>query len=257
MMKPSTRIVVAASLVCACLILAAVAWASETFTVRAHFTPDKLGVPTNLSATATFASTTAGSLPPVTKVTAYAPAGMAVDVQGARTCTVSAVELQEVGPTACPADSRIGFGSGTAKSELGGQILSGPFTLEFFLAPSEGGRRAFLIYVNENSPSSFQLGLVGKETRAPKPYGIGLTFAIPIVPSLPGANLGWVERALLTFGASNVAYYRTVHGRRKLQHVKGLVAPRSCPRGGFPVEAMVEYANATTSTAKTTIPCPR
>ncbi len=58
-------------------------------------------------------------------------------------------ELQEVGPTACPADSRIGFGSGTAKSELGGQILSGPFTLEFFLAPSEGGRRAFLIYVNE------------------------------------------------------------------------------------------------------------
>lgn len=255
-MKPSIRTVVAALLVCACLILAVAAWASETFTVRARFTPDKLGVPTNLSATATFASTTAGSLPPVTKVTAYAPAGMSVDVQGARVCTVTAAELQEAGPSACPADSRIGFGSGTAKSELGGEILSAQFTLEFFLAPSENGRRTFLIYVNSNSPSSLQLGLAAREIRGPKPYGIGLTFAIPIVPSLPGATLGWVERVLLTFGSSHIAYYRTVHGKRKLLHVKGILAPRSCPRGGFPVEAMVEYANATNSTAKTTIPCP-
>ena len=103
MMKPSIRILLAGLLVCACLVLAAVAAASETFTVRARFTPDKLGVPTNLSATATFASTTAGSLPPVTKVTAYAPAGMPVDVQGARTCTVTASQLQETGPSACPA----------------------------------------------------------------------------------------------------------------------------------------------------------
>lgn len=256
-MKPSIRILFAALLVCACLVLAAVAAASETFTVRARFTPDKLGVPTNLSVTATFASTTAGSLPPVTKVTAYAPAGMSVDVRGARTCTVTASQLQEAGPSACPAGSRIGFGSGTAKSELGGQFLTAPFTLEFFLAPSEGGRRAFLVYVNSSSPSLFDLGLVAREIRAPKPYGIGLTFTIPIVESLPGAGLGWVERALLTFGSSNIAYYRTVHGKRKLLHVKGIVAPRSCPRGGFPMEAMVEYADATTSTAKTTIPCPR
>jgi len=256
-MKPSIRILVGSLLVCACLVLAAVAAASETFTLRARFTPDKLGVATNLSAIATFESTTAGSLPPVTKVTAYAPAGMSVDVRGARTCTVTASQLQEAGPSACPTDSRIGFGSGTAKSELGGEFLDAPFTLEFFLARSEGGSRTFLVYVNASSPSSFQLGLVAREIRAPKPYGIGLTFAIPIVPSLPGAGLGWVERALLTFGSSNVAYYRTVRGRRKLLHVKGIVAPRSCPRGGFPIEAMVEYADATTSTAKTTIPCPR
>jgi hypothetical protein len=256
-MKPSIRIAVTALLVCGCLILAVAAWASEVFTVHARFTPDKLGVPTNLSATATFTSTAAGSLPPVTKVTAYAPEGTSVDVQGARTCTVTAVKLQEAGPSACPADSRIGFGSGTAKSELAGEILSAQFTLEFFLAPPENGRRAFLIYVNSDSPSSLQLGLVAREIRGPKPYGIGLTFTIPIVPSLPGAALGWVERALLTFGSPNVAYYRTVHGKRKLQHVKGILTPRSCPRGGFPVEAMVEYANATISTAKTTIPCPR
>jgi hypothetical protein len=256
-MKPSIRILVAALLVCACLVGAAVAAASESFMVRARFTPDKLDVPTNLSVTARFESTTAGSLPPVTKVTAYAPAGMSVDVRGARTCTVTASQLQETGPSACPADSRIGFGSGTAKSELAGQFLSASFTLEFFLAPPKGGHRAFLVYVTSNSPSLLYLGLVAREISAPKPYGIGLTFTIPIIESLPGAGLGWVERALLTFGSSNVAYYRTVHGRRKLLHVKGIVAPASCPRGGFPLEAIVEYADATTGTAKTTIPCPR
>jgi hypothetical protein len=244
-------------LTCACPAPPAVAAGSEIFTVRARFTPDKLGVPTNLSTIATFATTTPGSLPPVTKVTAYAPAGMSVDVKGARRCTVTASQLQEAGPRACPMDSRIGFGSGTAKSELGGQFLSAPFTLEFFLARSEGGHRTFLVYVNSNSPSLFDLGLVANEIQAPKPYGIGLTFTIPVVESLPGARLGWVEHALLTFGSSDIAYYRTVHGRRKLLHVKGIVTPKSCPRGGFPMEMMVEYVDATTEAAKTTIPCPR
>jgi hypothetical protein len=257
MTKARVRLLVTALVLCVWLVFAAVAAASEDFTLRARFTPDKLGVPTNLSASAMFMSTTAGALPPVTKVTAYAPAGMSVDARGARTCTVTALQLQEAGPEACPTESRIGFGGGTAKSELGGEILSAPFTLEFFLAPSQGGRHAFLVYVNSSSPSSFDMGLVAREIRAPKPYGIGLTFAIPVVESLPGASLGWVERAQLTFGSSNIAYFRTVHGRRKLLHVKGVVAPSSCPRGGFPMEVLVEYADATASNAKTTIPCPR
>lgn len=246
-----------------CLVGTAVAFApesasaAESFTVHASFTPDRLGVPTNLSATATFGSSAPGSLPPVTKVTAYAPAGMSVDTRGAGVCAVTAARLQEVGPSACPADSRIGFGNGQARMELAGEAVTGPFTLEFFLARPQGGHRVLLVYANATSPASVQLGLLAREIQAPKPYGIGLTFDIPIIPTLPGAGLGWVEHIALSFGSSNVAYYRTVHGRRRLLHVKGLIAPRTCPRGGFPIEAMVEYADATTSTAKTTIPCPR
>ena len=67
MMMKNIRIVVAASVVCACLIAVAVAWAGETVSVHASFTPEKLGAPTNLSATATFGATTAGPLPPAVK----------------------------------------------------------------------------------------------------------------------------------------------------------------------------------------------
>ena len=50
-----TRVIVAALVGCACLIGTALAFASETFTTKHHFTPDKLGAPANLSASTVFA----------------------------------------------------------------------------------------------------------------------------------------------------------------------------------------------------------
>lgn len=46
-MKPKIRILVAGFLACACLIVAAIAWAAQTLTIHASLSPDKLGVPTN------------------------------------------------------------------------------------------------------------------------------------------------------------------------------------------------------------------
>lgn len=98
--------------------------------------------------------------------------------------------------------------------------------------------------------------VVAREVRASKPYGIGISFQVPIVPSLPGAPLGWVEHVLLTLGSTNTAYYQTIHGRRQLVHVRGLVTPRTCPHGGFPIEGDLEFADASTTVTRTTIPCP-
>jgi len=255
-MKHHTRVLLAASLACACLIVTAVAWGAQTLTVHARFTPDRLGAPTNLSATAVFGSATPGPQPPAVKVTAYAPAGLLVDVKGAGTCTATPAALEATGPSACPASSRIGFGNGVGLFEIAHEILPGPFTLEFFLAPREHGHLVMLIYVNAVTPVSEQLALVGREVHATKPYGIGITFDIPIVHTLPGASLGWVQHVALTFGAENVAYYRTVHGRRKLLHVRGIVTPKACPRRGFPIEVQIGFADGTAARTTTTIPCP-
>lgn len=257
-MKHHTRVLVAASFACACLLTTAVVWAAptQTLTVHASFTPDRLGSPTNLSTTAVFGPTGPGPQSPATKVTAYAPAGLFVDVRGASTCTVTPAALQARGPGACPAGSRIGFGNGVGLFEIANEHIPGPLTIEFFLAPSEHGRLAVLIYVEAVTPASEQLAFMGHEVRAPKPYGIGITFDIPIVPTLPGASLGWLEHVSLSFGANNVAYYRTIHGKRKLQHVRGLVTPKTCPRAGFPIEVLVGFADGTATGTTTTIPCP-
>ncbi|MHB8242189.1 MAG: hypothetical protein ACYDHN_09375 [Solirubrobacteraceae bacterium] len=244
------------SVACACLAMAVGAAASETVALHASFSPDRLGSPTNLSATATFSSTVAGPLSPVTAVTTYGPAGMSLDVRGAGICRAGARRLEALGPGACPGDSRVGFGRATGLLELAGEQIPEPLTLELFLAPRRDGHLTMLIYANAVTPTAQQFVMLATEVHAPRPYGLGVSIAVPTVASLPGASLGWVQSALVTLGAADIAYYRTIHGRRTLVHVKGVTVPRSCPRGGFPLKAGVTFADGTTASPKTTIPCP-
>jgi hypothetical protein len=256
-MRVRTAIFMAALSACTMVGATAAAQATENVAIHASFTPDELGAATNLSATASFSSDLPGSQPPIVKVAAYGPAGMLVDVRGAGTCTASPATLEATGPRACPADSRIGFGKAGGLEELAGELVPGPFTFEFFLRPKEQGHIALMVYVNAITPAAEQLVLVAKEVRAPKPYGLGISFAVPIVPSLPGAPLGWVDHLLLTLGSANASFRRTIHGKSRLVHVRGLVAPRSCPRGGFPIKGSFEFADGSTTTSKASIPCPR
>jgi hypothetical protein len=249
-----TRVLAAVLFCCACIGVAA-AWAAQTLTVQGGFTPDKLGAPANLSATAKFVATGGGVPSPIHKSTAYGPAGLEVDVRGAGVCTVATLEAS--GPSACPADSRIGFGGGVGLLELAREVIHEPFTLDFFLGPKEGGHLVLLIYVNGSSPVSVQLVLVAREVYGPKPYGWGVTFEVPPIPTLPGASYAAVESVHFTLGDSNIAYYETAHGRRTLVHVRGLVVPRKCAPGGFPYEVQIGFEDGTSNTYKGAFPCPR
>jgi hypothetical protein len=241
-------------LLCAGLAIATVAWATETLTTQVRFNPDKLGVPTNASVTARFHTTEGGVPSPVSKVTAYLPAGMKIDVRGAGTC--DAAKLQAVGPSACPADSRIGFGGGTGLLELAKEVIQEPYTLDLFLGPEQDGHLVVLAYVDAVSPASFQIVVVAKEFHAPKPYGLGFTFEVPPIPTLPEASNASIESAFLTVGDKNVAYYKRLAGKRKLVHVNGIVVPKTCPSGGFPYKALVSFEDGTSLTNTGAIPCP-
>ena len=241
---------------CACLTGATLAFAAtstQTFTIQSHFTPDKLGAPANLSVRAAFSAN--GAVPaPIGRVLAWGPAGLKIDVAGAGTCNRSRLEAQ--GPAACPANSRIGFGGGIGLQELGKQLIKEPFTLDFFLAPKENGRVVILVYVEAKSPVAVELVIVAKETRAPKPYGFAVEFEIPPIPTLPGASYASLESTYFTVGSQHIAYYHRVHGKRRLVNVKGLIVPKTCPKGGFPFKAMITYLDGTSGTYDYTVPCP-
>lgn len=250
------RMLLWASVACACLIVATGAAASEAVALHASFSPDRLGSPTNLSATISFSSTVAGPLSPVSALTTYGPAGMSLDVRGAGVCASGASHLEATGPSACPSDSRVGFGRATGLLELAGERIPEPLTLELFLAPRQDGHRTMLIYASAVTPTAQQFVMLATEVHAPRPYGLGVSIQVPTVPSLPGASLGWVQTALVTLGAADIAYYRTIRGRRTLVHVKGVTVPGTCPRDGFPMKGSVTFADGTVASAKTTIPCP-
>ena len=248
------RILAVALLACGCLLAVGVAWATETLTTHAAFSPDRLGSPTNLSVVGKFSVPVGGVPSPITKLTAYLPGGVTIDARGAGVCSAAVLEAR--GPSACPADSRAGFGGGIGEFELAREIIHEPFTIDLFFGPREGGRLTFLALVEAHSPAIVELVLTAREVAAPKPYGIGFVVEVPPIPTLPEASNASVESAFVTLGSTNVAYYKTVHGKRSLVHVRGVVIPKSCPRGGFAMKAKLNFADGTALTTDPTIPCP-
>jgi hypothetical protein len=250
-----TRVLSVVAVACVCLIAAAAAWAAQTLTVTAAFSPDKLGAPTNVHGTAEISSTT-GALPsPVVETTVMGPPGLTVNVKGVGTCSPAELE-HTLEPSTCPKDSKAGFGGGVGEYELAGERREEPFTLNFFRAPNEEGHLVLMAFLNAVSPVSVQLVLKAQVVNEPKPYGLGFTFKVPIIETLPGASPASAKSIFITLGAPNAAYLETVNGKRKLVHVKGIVVPKKCPHGGFPYKTLIRYEDGTTNEVAGTIPCP-
>ena len=252
--KRRIPILLAALFTCACILVTTVAWATDSLDVQEVFTPDRLGAPTNLSITAKFLSSDGAPPSPIVKLTLYAPPGLAIDARGAGTCSARA--LTQRGPGACPANSRAGFGGGVGLLQLPKTVIHESYTLDFFFGPSEHGHLVLLAYASAVAPVPVELVVIAREVPAPKPYGLGFSVEIPPISTLPGASFASVESAFATFGATNVAYYEYIHGKRTLVHLRGMIAPKICPVGGFPSEGTIDFADGTTLTVKPTIPCP-
>jgi hypothetical protein len=248
------RALVAIGVLCTCLTAAAAAWAAETLEVTASFSPEKLGAPTNVHGTATIGSTT-GSLPsPPAEITVMGPPGITVNTKGVGICTPATLENR--GPEGCPKTSKAGFGGGVGAYEIAHEINEEPFTLNFFRGPNENGHVVLLSYLNAVSPISVQLVLKAQVVKEPKPYGLGFTFTVPPIESVPGASNATAKSIFITLGAANAAYFEKVGGKRKLVHVKGIVLPKTCPKGGFPYQTRFLFEDGTTNTVTHTIPCP-
>jgi hypothetical protein len=245
----------ALTLCCASLLLAGTAQAEETVQITsAGFTPDRLGVPTNVFGSATIGSTNLPVPSPITHVNVYGPPGVTLDLQGSATC--SEATLQNLGPQACPANSKAGFGGGEGVYELAHELINEKFTLDFFLGDNRPGHTVLEIYLNGSTPVSIQLVFTAPVINSPKPYGLGFSLNVPIIKVLPEASDASAKTSFLTLGAKNVAYYKTVKGKRKLFHVKGILTPKTCPHGGWPVASQFTFEDGSTVMSKSKIPCP-
>jgi hypothetical protein len=133
--------------------------------------------------------------------------------------------------------------------ELAGSIIEEPFKMELFVGNNHPGHYEVLLYVNAVSPVSVQLVFHAPIVQEPKPYGLGFSFDVPEIKTLPEASNASVKNAHITLGATPA--------EQKQFHVKGIIVPKSCPKGGWPVESVFGFEDGSSVAAKSTIACPR
>ena len=184
-----------------------------------------------------------GGLPLQTrKLVVYFPAGTKIDPTGFPTCTVA--KLEEVGPQGCPAKSRIADGTVGVADQIGnGEATREEGALEIFITPGDG----VVAYANAASPISAQIIIPAHWETAPAPYGLKLTFEIPLVDSVPGAlpvsGTSLKVKAGAAIRKNGKTYY---YGR----------VPAKCPKGGFPGKGEVTLEGGQNIVTELKVPCP-
>jgi hypothetical protein len=249
-------VLVTATTACAVPLLAAsAAGAEETVSItEAGFSPNVLGAPTNAFGNAKIGSTNLPVPSPITHVDVYGPAGVTLNLAGSAVCKQEA--LEQIGPKACPTNSKAGAGGGSGVYELGGELVKEPYTIELFLADNQPGHISLLFFLKGTNPVSIELVFPATVITGPPPYGLGFSVDVPLIKVLPEASDASATTAFLHIGAKGATYYKTVHGRRRLFHVAGIVLPKRCPRGGWPVASQFSFEDGSTVMAKRTVPCP-
>jgi hypothetical protein len=224
--------------------------------LRASFTPERLGKPTTI-AFGFQITTPAGRVPsPLIDVGLLYPENLGVATSGLGLESCSLARLEAYGPEGCPVNSHMGYGAAVAEVPFGPGIIHERAGLTLLAGPVENGHLGLLFYAQGAVPIAAQLVFPGLILPAPIPFGGNLDTSLPLVPSVPGAPYVAIVSLHTTIGPSHITYYERIHGRLTAFRPKGIVLPHHCPPGGFPFTAELHFLNGTSAFAHTVVPCP-
>lgn len=182
-----------------------------------------------------------GFPPPLTSVTAYAPAGVTLHMRGFPTCPQAILESHEVGK--CPRGSQVADGSVTGVVSFGGDRVYETLTLQAFFA---GGSK-FAYYAEGTSPALVEVLGSGTITAAGGAFSHEFNAAVPLVETVPEAPYAVAQSAHLRLGVA----------RRQGSHLIPLMAlPKRCPKGGLLVRVRLGFLIGAPVQMDTKLPCP-
>lgn len=184
------------------------------------------------------------------------PGNLGFAVSGLGLATCAPAKLVARGPTACPVNSRMGFGSAVAELKAEGSIISEAVSVTIVRGPTREGHLALLFYANGTKPVYAQIVFPGLLIPADAPFGGAVSFAVPLVPSWPeGPDLSIIKLSS-TLGPKHLTYYERVKGKSVAYNPQGILLPKVCPRGGFRFAGVFHFVDGTQAGARTTVACP-
>lgn len=251
-MSPTQRQAAAIALTALGLALApAHAGAAEQHaTLRATLVPERLGHPTAVSFALTI-HTTDGSIPPaLASMRIHYPAGLGLLTSGLGTATCQPARLQAQGPGGCPTNSQMGNGSAQLRFQIGPETMSENTSLALLAGPSEDGYVHLLIAATGTEPVAARVIMSTIFTEGT------LQVTVPTVPSIPEGPPVAIVAMHATLGGQ-LTYREHAHGHTISYHPAGVTLPAHCPHGGFAFSAQLRFADATSASAHTSVPCPK
>lgn len=231
--------------------------AAQTVKLEASFTPDRLGARTTIEFGFHVHSTIPRRAPsPVTGVDLHIPAGLglATSTLGLANCDPPA--LIASGVEGCPANARIGFGSATVAVPAEGEPIEETGTITALVGPPNSEHLELLFYIEGRAPVFAQLVFPGHVLEDHPPFSGRLDTSIPLIPTWPGGPDVAVTSMNSTIGPRGLTYYRHTGGKIVPFHPRGIVVPKSCPRGGFPFRADITFMDGTHQSVSSAVPCP-
>jgi hypothetical protein len=226
------------------------AGAAQTAKINARFRPERLGAATTVSLGFQLPPRDGNAPAALSSMQLVYPPDLGLATSGLGLTSCSPTELEAVGGEACPANSRMGYGSAVVELPLKIETVKEHISLEVFAAPSPDGYLHVLVYASGTFPVYAQVLLSGVLLRGQ------LNVVVPPIPSFPEAPYVVMTQMQLTLGG-NLTYYERSAGKLIAYHPPGVGLPTRCPRGGFPFAATFGFIGGAHASARTSVPCPK
>jgi hypothetical protein len=235
----------------------AAASAAETVTLHTSFSPDRLGASTTIGFGFEIGAVGGGLPAALQSLSLRLPAGINYlsTTLGLAICQPAALAAE--GLAGCPPNSRLGHGSAWVEVPFGSSAGRELPDIQALMGPPRGGNIVVLFYADGREPVDAQVIFEGELIAGSQTLGGSLNAAVPLIPSVAGGPPVSIIKVDATIGPAGLTYYERVHGRTVSFHPKGVSVPERCPRGGFAFSAHFTFVDGTSTTARSTVPCPR
>jgi hypothetical protein len=231
--------------------------AAQRVKLGVRLSPERLGKGTTIEFSIQISAPGKLVPSPLSELDFRYPAKIGLLTSGLGRASCTATVLESVGRGGCPANALMGFGNALVEIQVGREVVHEAGVMSIWMGPVSGEELQLLFYANAVTPASEQLVFPGLLEEASLPFGGSLNTHIPPIPWNPEAPPASIARFTARIGPQNVTYYRRTGAREIPYRPEGLRLPHSCPRGGFPFAGTFAFMDGTTTTARTSVPCPR
>jgi hypothetical protein len=242
---------------CLSLTVLSTAAAAPSVELAASFSPERLGKGTTIKIGFHLSYPSGESPLAATAIRFFLPPGLGIATSelGLQNCLPAQLEL--LGRAGCPSNSLMGHGSATTAVPFGSRFVIEHTSVTLFSGPIQGSDPQLLFVTVGEYPVIAEVIFSALVLPAGPRFGGLIETKLPLVPSVPyGPDIALLGLQT-TIGPAGITYREDIDGKTVSFHPRGILLPKSCPRGGFPFAVNLSFSDGTGAGAGATVPCPR